>query len=447
MPVSPALAESLAADVVEMYAEAERALLARIAKSLAKGLDAPGWAEKKLAEVQFLRHQTEKLVADLGDRAAAQVAVSLAEAYNRGGASAAADLAALLKVGLEEASAPILGLPSVERLVAETMRSLIAANARMTVATVQAFRDIVTETSSQVLIGTQTRRQAAQAALNRFAAKGITGFVDRSGRGWNLASYVEMAMRTGCGKAAVQGHIDRLQQYGLNLVIVSDAPKECPLCRPWEGKVLSIGGVPVEMPGTDYLDPGLTDEWADGETRYFRAIDDLEAKDAEWAASLSEAEQQAVRQWTGGKWSGMGSRIADGTLTDADRALLSAMGRAPLMDGVTTWRGIPSRGFIQAEMDAEVWAQRLKSGEQFHLSAGPAASSIDPMVVDQFGDVVFEIRGRSGRFINAASVSDDEFEVLFPPGAKFRVVGISEETFQGDYDEYVKKVIKLIEVP
>jgi hypothetical protein len=229
-------------------------------------------------------------------------------------------------------------------------------------------------------------------------------------------------------------------------VIVSDAPKECPLCREWEGKVLSIGGVAVEMPGTDYLDPGLTDEWADGETRYFRAIDKLEAEDAAWADSLSDAERLAVREWTGGKWSGMGSRIADGTLTDADRALLSAIDRAPLMDGVTTWRGIPSRGFIQAEMDAEVWAQRLKSGEQFHLSAGPAASSIDPMVVDQFGDVVFEIRGRSGRFINAASVSDDEFEVLFPPGAKFRVVGISEETFQGDYDEYVKKVIKLIEV-
>ncbi|MGH9251720.1 MAG: phage minor capsid protein, partial [Acidimicrobiales bacterium] len=29
---------------------------------------------------------------------------------------------------------------------------------------------------------------------------------------------------------------------GRDLVIVSDAPEECPLCRPWEGKVLSTTG-------------------------------------------------------------------------------------------------------------------------------------------------------------------------------------------------------------
>ena len=104
------------------------------------------------------------------------------------------------------------------------------------------YRSVIAETGEQVLLGTQTRRQVAQAALDRFAKKGITGFIDKSGRGWSLESYVEMAMRTGTGKAAVQGHVDRLQQYGLDLVIVSDAPKECPLCRQWEGKVLSVSG-------------------------------------------------------------------------------------------------------------------------------------------------------------------------------------------------------------
>jgi hypothetical protein len=248
MPVSPALAENLAVDVVEMYAEAERVLLARIARSLAAGLDAPGWAEKKLAEVQFLRRQTERLIAQLGNRVAAQVALKLVQAYNRGGASAAADLSALLKVSLEEVSTPLLSLPTVELLVAETTSALIAANARMSIATIEAFRSIITETTAQVLIGTQTRRQAAQAALNRFAAKGITGFIDKAGVGWDLSSYVEMAMRTGTAQAAVKGHTDRLQEHGMDLVIISDAPRECPRCRPWEGRVLSISGNDPEHP-------------------------------------------------------------------------------------------------------------------------------------------------------------------------------------------------------
>jgi hypothetical protein len=33
-----------------------------------------------------------------------------------------------------------------------------------------------------------------------------------------------------------------LAEAGVELVVVSDAPRECPLCRPWEGKVLTIGG-------------------------------------------------------------------------------------------------------------------------------------------------------------------------------------------------------------
>ena len=41
MPVSPALAENLARDVVALYQEAERLLIARIARNLAKGIDAP----------------------------------------------------------------------------------------------------------------------------------------------------------------------------------------------------------------------------------------------------------------------------------------------------------------------------------------------------------------------------------------------------------------------
>ncbi len=250
-PISPALAENLAQGVVELYADAERILLARIARNLAKGLAAPNWAELKLLEVQFLQAQTQRLVADLGNRAASKVAVDLATAYNRGGASAAADLAALLKVELLEVSAPLLSLPTVELLVAETMGYLDAMGPRILRSTMDTYRSVIAETIGQVLTGTQTRRQVAQEALNRFAAKGITGFVDKAGRGWNLESYTEMAMRTGTAKAAVKGHTDRLQEHGLDLVIISDAPRECPLCAIWEGKVLSISGADPEHPSME----------------------------------------------------------------------------------------------------------------------------------------------------------------------------------------------------
>ncbi|MFI0242547.1 phage minor capsid protein [Streptomyces sp. NPDC016845] len=92
---------------------------------------------------------------------------------------------------------------------------------------------------------------ASPSALAKFADRGITGFVDTRGRAWNLTSYVEMASRSALGRAAVQAHTDRLGAAGVELVIVSDAPEECPRCKPREGKVLrrdgAVGAGTVEV--------------------------------------------------------------------------------------------------------------------------------------------------------------------------------------------------------
>ena len=55
-------------------------------------------------------------------------------------------------------------------------------------------------------------------------------------------------MRTGTANAAVQGHQDKLVENGQDLVIISDAPRECPLCRPFEGKVFSLSGTDPKYP-------------------------------------------------------------------------------------------------------------------------------------------------------------------------------------------------------
>jgi hypothetical protein len=94
----------------------------------------------------------------------------------------------------------------------------------------------------RVLLGGETRRGVAQTVLDRLLGNGLTGFVDKAGRRWELASYVEMATRTATQRAMTQAHTEALQSQGLDLIIVSDAPQECDRCRPWEGKVLSLSG-------------------------------------------------------------------------------------------------------------------------------------------------------------------------------------------------------------
>ncbi|WP_344144376.1 phage minor capsid protein, partial [Polymorphospora rubra] len=103
-------------------------------------------------------------------------------------------------------------------------------------------RGVIQQAAAVSIAGGQTRRQASQFAFQRFVDQGVTSFTDSIGRRWRLSTYAEMGVRTVTQRAAVQGQTDRLQSLGLDLVQISDSPRECPRCEPWEGKILSISG-------------------------------------------------------------------------------------------------------------------------------------------------------------------------------------------------------------
>lgn len=242
MPVSPAMAEDLAAAITVLYEDAELSIIERLRKALEQGIDSPLWAEIKLCSIGDLRAAVEEITDALQQDANGAVAAALATAYGRGRQAAVAELGAL-DIGRELQGRRVLpNAASVDRLAASYAADTRPLYVRITRAVVDTYRSIVTRVSSGPLLGTVTRRQASQRALDQFAARGVTGFVDRSGRSWELASYAEMAVRSVTARAAIEGHIDALAEIEVGLVIVSDAPLECPLCRPWEGEVLTLSG-------------------------------------------------------------------------------------------------------------------------------------------------------------------------------------------------------------
>jgi len=251
MPVSPAMAEDLAAAVASLYEQAELVLIEKVTRALASGLDSPRWVELKLASLGNLRTAIEEIIAVLQVDAAGAMHHALTEAYERGQQAAIAELGAVA-VGPALAAAEALPTAAaVDRLAAALVSETGPAHMRILRTGMDVYRQVIAEASAVPLLGGQTRRQAAGRALQKFAAKGVTGFVDRSGRPWNLTSYAEMATRSAVGRAAVEAHTDRLAAAGVDLVVVSDAPEECDRCKPWEGKILRRKGPPgagvVEM--------------------------------------------------------------------------------------------------------------------------------------------------------------------------------------------------------
>ncbi|MEU8950905.1 phage minor capsid protein [Streptomyces sp. NPDC048489] len=242
MAIHPGMVEDLAAGTLGLYQQAEERLLGIIARQLADGLDAPGWAERKLSAVQAMRRASQGVVDELGKAVTLEVFDVVAEAYNTGHRAAVAELGALSDASRRLVDDLTPNAQAVDRLAAETVDLLTDRHRSILRGVEDRYRGIVAEVTATPLLGTGTRRQATQDAMQRFADEGIRSFTDRSGRRWKLTSYAEMAVRTSVGRAATEAHMRTLGTAGVDLVTVSNAPRECPLCRPWEGKVLSITG-------------------------------------------------------------------------------------------------------------------------------------------------------------------------------------------------------------
>lgn len=244
MPIQPGPdTETLLTKLLELYGWAEQELLTKLAKALTKGIDGEHWTEAQLVEVQRYRVTAEAILEKLQNDTPTAADQAVAKAVNRGAAVATADIAAA-------AQAPIVagaGMAAVDTFAATAMAAELTGvlgNTRPNIfrSVNDIYRRVIGDVTANALLGATSRREAAERALQRFARAGISGYTDNNGRRWELTSYVESATRASLMNAATEGHNQRLESYGFDLVIVSDVPQECERCRPWEGKILSLSG-------------------------------------------------------------------------------------------------------------------------------------------------------------------------------------------------------------
>ena len=246
MAISPAAGERVAIYIARIYADAEQEVIRKLARAIEGGEeDIEKWAEGKLADLSRVRRDIKnEVIGDLDEHVPPEIEERLEDIYKRGQESAVADLRRVLDEDDIEVTEGFTrtNRRTVEALARDTIEKTEAAHLRIVRSATDEYRRIVSKTAEEVATGVSTRMEASQSALSKFANRGITGFVDEAGRSWNLQSYCETAIRSASGRAAIRGQIDRTKENGRDLMVVSDHAEECELCRPWEGRVVSIDG-------------------------------------------------------------------------------------------------------------------------------------------------------------------------------------------------------------
>lgn len=252
MAIDPQQLYGLTQRVVDHYRDAQLAIVTLLATRVKRGIDTDEWAGRQLADSPRLQRDVRRIVAGLQRHRASAVAEALGAAYGGAGAATARVLErASLKGSIAaafERSGPSRALATLTR---DLEGRLAAGDPRILRVSEDVFRSVIGEATQTAIESGVTRRAAAQAALDRFASRGVTGFITTDGRAMNLASYTEMACRTAVLNASRAGRLDAMRERGHDLAIISGTGSGCQTCAPWEGQIVSLDGATPGYPTLD----------------------------------------------------------------------------------------------------------------------------------------------------------------------------------------------------
>ena len=188
--------------------------------------------------------------------------------------------------------------------------------------------------------------------------------------------------------------------------------------------------------------------WTGGDIREMQPIPGpLQAAGEQWSRELDADMRAAVDAWTGSGYSAI-NRVVTGeydptwdretrefwqkVTDDLGRAIM----RAPTTDEIT-WRGIDlGRVLRVGETAADYFERQVGTTLEWNQYA---SASLNPFEAARFSPgeqgAIFEIRSAKGRYIDPASrygqagagagaFEEPEFEVLFEPGQRFRVIEV-----------------------
>lgn len=241
--------EALAAQMLEIYDEAECVMLRRVVKRLMKGITSPGWTEQKYAEVTDVQKQLRSLLDQLKDKRNRLAGSAVGTAYQGASKWFFADAQQYaLAVGTQHISP---SSAKVAEILNDLNMKMDAADRMILRRADDLYADVIGRSAALMATGTITTREAVQRAVNEFADRGVASFVDNAGRHWQMSTYAEMAVLTAIEQATLAGYTDTMRNYGYDLAIISSHMDACPICAAWQGVIVSVSGEDRHYPSLD----------------------------------------------------------------------------------------------------------------------------------------------------------------------------------------------------
>lgn len=251
-----ALSEGLTRLVVGMESD----LIQNIAVFLASGqaeTSAALWKIKKLAELGALTKKNKQTIAEYAEIQPEMQQITLEAAAIKAIEQVEPGFRQLVKEGIlnDAAEMPVsdtmvrvikalgkqaksdLNLVNTTMLYKAKKAAEKVINDTAELANKQEFLDSLNKAAGKVVTGIESRQAAMRQCIGEMTEKGIPAFTDKLGREWSPEAYTTMCIRTTVAKTATETQMERMNDYGVNLVAVSSHIGARPLCAPYQGRI------------------------------------------------------------------------------------------------------------------------------------------------------------------------------------------------------------------
>lgn len=248
----------------DLYTGLETDLIANIADWLKSGdvsASTPQWKMKLLAQMGALDKANIKVIAEYAGiapemltEALETAALTAIEELEPGFQSLAKDgiingtdvpiedtMAKALKSYNKQAKQSLNMVNTVMRYKAKSAAQKII-NDTAELSEKQSFIDMLNKATGKAVTGAESRQAAMRQCIKEMSEKGIPAFVDKRGREWSPEAYINMDIRTTVSNTAHQAQLDRMEDYGLNLIEVSSHNGARPKCAKDQGKIFNRSG-------------------------------------------------------------------------------------------------------------------------------------------------------------------------------------------------------------
>lgn len=240
--------DRLAKSIFQMYEKAEFAMMRNYSRRFAVMAAGKMNRASMIASGSSVEREVDGILSELRDLRISSTERAIRTAYEESVKAAADEILSVQ----EDATMP----PNDENssksggVLDELTKRLDAADNRLKRQYKVTYEDIVSRVSEAVADGAGLT-DAIEKELAHLADTGFPGFVDVSGRNWNIATYAETTAVSALETAVIKGFMHTLELNNYDLVLIQGHYGGCPICQAWNGVVISITGSTKGYPTLD----------------------------------------------------------------------------------------------------------------------------------------------------------------------------------------------------